>query len=46
MQTELFAAKIPEPGPSVMRLPILIENEQSELIVANGFKVETACQWS
>ena len=24
-----------------MRLPILIENEQSELIVANGFKVET-----
>ena len=41
MQTELFAAKIPEPGPSVMRLPILIENEQSELIVANGFKVET-----
>ena len=41
IQTELFAAKIPEPGPSVMRLPILIENEQSELIVPNGFKVET-----
>ena len=41
MQTELFAAIIPEPGPSVMRLPVLIENEQSELIVANGFKVET-----
>ena len=41
MQTELFAAKIPEPGPSVMRLPALIENEKSELIVANGFEVET-----
>ena len=41
MQIELFAAKIPEPGPSVIRLPVLIENEKSELIVANGFEVET-----
>ena len=41
MQTEWFAAKIPDPGPSVMRLSVLIENEKSELIVANGFEVET-----
>ena len=41
LQTELFAAMIPEPGPSVMRLPVLIENEKLELIVANGFEVKT-----
>ena len=41
LQTELFAAMIPEPGPSVMRLPVLIENEELELIVANGFEVKT-----
>ena len=41
IQTELFAAIIPEPGPSVMRLPVLIENEKSELIVPNGFEVQT-----
>jgi len=37
----LFAAMIPEPGPSVMRLPVLIENQELELTVANGFKVKT-----
>ena len=41
VQTELFAAMIPEPGPSVMRLPVLIENQDLELTVANGFKVKT-----
>jgi len=41
VQTELFAAMIPEPGPSVMRLPVLIENQELELTVANGFKVKT-----
>ena len=41
MHADLFASKIPEPGPSVMRLPVLIENEKSELRVAEGFKVET-----
>jgi len=38
---DLFTAEIPEPGPSVMRLPVFIDNEKLELRVAEGFEVET-----
>ena len=41
VHADLFASKIPEPGPSVMRLPVLIENEKSELRVAEGFEIKT-----
>ena len=37
----LLAAEIPEPGPSVMRLPVFIDNEKIELRVAEGFEVKT-----
>ncbi len=36
-----FAAKIPDPGPSVMRLPVLIDNKESKLMVAEEFEVLT-----
>jgi len=36
-----LTAGIPEPGPSVMRLPVFIENEKLELTVAEGFEVKT-----
>ena len=41
VHADLFASKIPAPGPSVMRLPVLIENEKSELRVAEGFEIKT-----
>ena len=36
-----LTAGIPEPGPSVMRLPVFIENEKLELTVSEGFEVKT-----
>ena len=38
---DLFASKIPEPGPSVMRLPVLVAGEKSALKVAEGFEIKT-----
>ena len=41
MHGDLFASKIPEPGPSVMRLPVLVAGEKSALKVAEGFEIKT-----
>ena len=38
---DLLALKIPEPGPSVMRLPVLVAGEKSALKVAEGFEIKT-----
>jgi|TARA_B110000014_G_scaffold264324_1_gene264973 glucose/arabinose dehydrogenase len=38
---EPITAQIPEPGPSVMRLPVFVKNEELRLSVADGFEVNT-----
>ena len=38
---DLIVSKIPEPGPSVMRLPVLVDGEKSALRVAEGFEIKT-----
>ena len=38
---EPTTAQIPEPGPSVMRLPVFVKNEELRLSVADGFEVNT-----